>query len=60
MLDFIRQKHSSNTQDEDMLIESAAANQIIVQKNDDIWYDINPLISNTVETYAANLTENDQ
>lgn len=42
----------------DLFIESAAVNQIIAYKNDDIWYDINPLIENTVKTYAANLAKN--
>jgi len=57
LLDFIRQNHSSDSGNEDLFIESAAANQIIEYRNDDIWYDINPLIENTVKTYAANLAD---
>lgn len=57
ILDFIRQNYASNTNDEDLFIESAAANQVIVYKNDDFWYDINPLIQNTVKSHAAKLNE---
>ncbi len=59
-LSLIQQKNIDYIDDDklDLFIESAAINQIIVYKNDDIWYDINPLIENTVKTYAANLANN--
>jgi len=57
ILDFIRQNYASNTNDENLFIESAAANQVVVYKNDDFWYDINPLIQNTVKSHAAKLNE---
>jgi len=57
MLDFIRRHHSSDTNNEDLFIEGTASNQIIVYKNQDLWYDVNPLIEDTVKSYATKLDE---
>lgn len=47
----ILNKHQTANVNENEVIEAILANQIIVYKNNDFWYGINPIIEETVKNY---------
>ncbi len=51
----IQQKHLTGEVDAKLLIESVLSNEVIVYQNHDTWYDVNPLIEETVKIYSTPL-----
>lgn len=51
MLDYIRLHHKPDVPDNNAFITALLGNQVIVCENDPRWYDINPLIENSVKIW---------
>ncbi|OQX28641.1 MAG: hypothetical protein B0D92_07905 [Spirochaeta sp. LUC14_002_19_P3] len=54
VLNTIRTQHkpTGNGGDEDLFIKLLQLNQIVAYNNGEMWYEVNPLIENTVKVYA--------
>lgn len=55
LLDFVAKNHTPRTEKDETFLECSLSNQIFLYENDKIWYDLNPLIKETVDIYAKRL-----
>ncbi len=60
LLEYIGTEHLAEYEDETIFNESILANHIFAYENDDIWYDLNPVIKPTVNLYSSKKEEEDE
>jgi len=59
LLNSILTVHQPVSDTDETFLNCALSNQIFFYKNDDFWYDVNPLIKETVERYAKQVEESE-
>ena len=52
MLNTIRQENKPSTDNDELFINALISNQVIVYQNGVPWYDVNPIITDTVKKYS--------
>lgn len=55
LLEYVRVNKTPRAAKDETFLSCALANQLFLYENDKIWYDVNPLIEETVKVYAERL-----
>ena len=57
LLDDVMRNNSPTNHDSELFIEALLGNQVLMYNNRPNWYEVNPLITYTVQVYAAKIKE---